>query len=170
MKITWDPPTKSIGYITRYKLVYFEEGTEGPSEHDVEVNGHSHTLTALKIYHQYSFRVSVVGGGVRYVSRAGWVVQWTAGCGVMNSSYRREVSEYYFQKYLHNNSGKHLQCQYVGSYYSFPIMHRTVSVPLLHNFASLQVLAYNSNGPGENTEEVTVRSYSDGTCFHVYLK
>ena len=63
MKITWDPPAKTTGYITKYKLVYFEEGTEGPGEHDVEVNGHSHVLTALKIFKQYSFRVS--GGRVR---------------------------------------------------------------------------------------------------------
>lgn len=58
MKITWEPPSKTTGYITKYKLVYFEEGTEGPGEHDVEVNGHSHVLTALKIFRKYSFRVS----------------------------------------------------------------------------------------------------------------
>ncbi|XP_026503985.1 neogenin isoform X4 [Terrapene carolina triunguis] len=53
--VTWDTPLSGNGEIQNYKLYYMEKGTD--NEQDVDVGGHSYTISGLKKYTEYSFRV-----------------------------------------------------------------------------------------------------------------
>ncbi|XP_065589710.1 neogenin isoform X2 [Cyrtonyx montezumae] len=53
--ITWEKPLSGNGEIQNYKLYYMEKGQD--SEQDVDVAGLSYTITGLKKYTEYSFRV-----------------------------------------------------------------------------------------------------------------
>ncbi|XP_042680483.1 neogenin [Centrocercus urophasianus] len=53
--ITWETPLSGNGEIQNYKLYYMEKGQD--SEQDVDVAGLSYTITGLKKYTEYSFRV-----------------------------------------------------------------------------------------------------------------
>uniref|UniRef100_A0A8C2T9R6 Neogenin n=1 Tax=Coturnix japonica TaxID=93934 RepID=A0A8C2T9R6_COTJA len=53
--VTWEKPLSGNGEIQNYKLYYMEKGQD--SEQDVDVAGLSYTITGLKKYTEYSFRV-----------------------------------------------------------------------------------------------------------------
>ncbi|NWQ59636.1 NEO1 protein, partial [Neopipo cinnamomea] len=53
--ITWETPLSGNGDIQNYKLYYMEKGQD--TEQDVDVAGLSHTVTGLKKFTEYSFRV-----------------------------------------------------------------------------------------------------------------
>ncbi|NWI09906.1 NEO1 protein, partial [Crypturellus soui] len=53
--VTWETPLSGNGDIQNYKLYYMEKGQD--SEQDVDVGGLSYTITGLKKYTEYSFRV-----------------------------------------------------------------------------------------------------------------
>uniref|UniRef100_A0A8D2QJ57 Neogenin 1 n=1 Tax=Zonotrichia albicollis TaxID=44394 RepID=A0A8D2QJ57_ZONAL len=53
--VTWETPLSGNGDIQNYKLYYMEKGQH--TEQDVDVAGLSHTLTGLKKFTEYSFRV-----------------------------------------------------------------------------------------------------------------
>ncbi|XP_015134533.2 neogenin isoform X7 [Gallus gallus] len=53
--VTWETPLSGNGEIQNYKLYYMEKGQD--SEQDVDVAGLSYTITGLKKYTEYSFRV-----------------------------------------------------------------------------------------------------------------
>ncbi|XP_020954755.1 neogenin isoform X15 [Sus scrofa] len=53
--VTWETPLSGNGEIQNYKLYYMEKGTD--KEQDVDVSSHSHTISGLKKYTEYSFRV-----------------------------------------------------------------------------------------------------------------
>ncbi|XP_055010719.1 LOW QUALITY PROTEIN: neogenin 1a [Boleophthalmus pectinirostris] len=53
--LSWDKPLTGNGDILNYR-VYYSDGSGG-SEQDVDVDGQSHTLTGLKKFTEYSFRV-----------------------------------------------------------------------------------------------------------------
>lgn len=55
IKVEWDPPKQENGNIIQYELIYYEVGANG--EHEVTVDGFSKTLTDLKAFTEYSFRV-----------------------------------------------------------------------------------------------------------------
>ncbi|KAK3094564.1 hypothetical protein FSP39_003463 [Pinctada imbricata] len=56
--VQWDPPQMPKGIITKYILIYYEVGVNG--EHRKEVKGTTFTLTSLKAFREYSFRVIAV--------------------------------------------------------------------------------------------------------------
>ncbi|XP_051652331.1 neogenin isoform X4 [Manacus candei] len=53
--VTWETPLSGNGDIQNYKLYYMEKGQD--TEQDVDVAGLSHTVTGLKKFTEYSFRV-----------------------------------------------------------------------------------------------------------------
>ncbi|XP_050165017.1 neogenin isoform X6 [Myiozetetes cayanensis] len=53
--ITWETPLSGNGDIQNYKLYYMEKGQD--TEQDVDVAGLSHTVTGLKKFTEYTFRV-----------------------------------------------------------------------------------------------------------------
>uniref|UniRef100_A0A8C3UNE9 Neogenin n=1 Tax=Catharus ustulatus TaxID=91951 RepID=A0A8C3UNE9_CATUS len=53
--VTWETPLSGNGDIQNYKLYYMEKGQH--TEQDVDVGGLSHTVTGLKKFTEYSFRV-----------------------------------------------------------------------------------------------------------------
>uniref|UniRef100_A0A674G7X3 Neogenin n=1 Tax=Taeniopygia guttata TaxID=59729 RepID=A0A674G7X3_TAEGU len=53
--VTWETPLSGNGDIQNYKLYYMEKGQH--TEQDVEVAGLAHTVTGLKKFTEYSFRV-----------------------------------------------------------------------------------------------------------------
>uniref|UniRef100_A0A8D0BNX0 Neogenin n=1 Tax=Salvator merianae TaxID=96440 RepID=A0A8D0BNX0_SALMN len=53
--VTWATPLSGNGEIQNYKLYYMEKGTD--SEQDIDVGGLSYTISGLKKYTEYSFRV-----------------------------------------------------------------------------------------------------------------
>eukprot|EP00076_Gallus_gallus_P015493 XP_015134539.1 neogenin isoform X7 [Gallus gallus] len=53
--VMWETPLSGNGEIQNYKLYYMEKGQD--SEQDVDVAGLSYTITGLKKYTEYSFRV-----------------------------------------------------------------------------------------------------------------
>uniref|UniRef100_A0A803V6L6 Neogenin 1 n=1 Tax=Ficedula albicollis TaxID=59894 RepID=A0A803V6L6_FICAL len=53
--VTWETPLSGNGDIQNYKLYYVEKGQH--TEQDVDVGGLSHTVTGLKKFTEYSFRV-----------------------------------------------------------------------------------------------------------------
>ncbi|KAG7473320.1 hypothetical protein MATL_G00094480 [Megalops atlanticus] len=53
--ISWEVPLTGNGEIQTYKLYYMEKGMD--SEQDIDVSGLSYTMTGLKKYAEYSFRV-----------------------------------------------------------------------------------------------------------------
>ncbi|XP_010004196.1 PREDICTED: neogenin isoform X1 [Chaetura pelagica] len=53
--ITWETPLSGNGEIQNYKLYYMEKGQD--TEQDVDVGGLSYTISGLKKYTEYSFRV-----------------------------------------------------------------------------------------------------------------
>ncbi|NWW52335.1 NEO1 protein, partial [Pedionomus torquatus] len=53
--VTWETPLAGNGEIQNYKLYYMEKGQD--TEQDVDVGGLSYTITGLKKYTEYSFRV-----------------------------------------------------------------------------------------------------------------
>ncbi|XP_010191234.1 PREDICTED: neogenin-like, partial [Mesitornis unicolor] len=53
--VTWETPLSGNGEIQNYKLYYMEKGQD--TEQDVDVGGLSYTITGLKKYTEYSFRV-----------------------------------------------------------------------------------------------------------------
>ncbi|XP_078237088.1 neogenin isoform X4 [Pogona vitticeps] len=53
--VSWSTPLSGNGEIQNYKLYYMEKGTD--SEQDIDVAGLSYTITGLKKYTEYSFRV-----------------------------------------------------------------------------------------------------------------
>lgn len=55
VSLTWERPITGNGEIQTYKLFYIEKGQE--SEQDVDVSGLSYTMTSLKKFTEYSFRV-----------------------------------------------------------------------------------------------------------------
>uniref|UniRef100_A0A8B9LGS2 Neogenin 1a n=1 Tax=Astyanax mexicanus TaxID=7994 RepID=A0A8B9LGS2_ASTMX len=55
VSLSWDKPLTGNGEIQSYKLYYMEKGLD--NEKDVEVSGLSYTMTGLKKFTDYSFRV-----------------------------------------------------------------------------------------------------------------
>ncbi|XP_073798600.1 neogenin isoform X6 [Danio rerio] len=55
VSLSWERPITGNGEIQTYKLFYIEKGQE--SEQDVDVSGLSYTMTSLKKFTEYSFRV-----------------------------------------------------------------------------------------------------------------
>ncbi|XP_064524628.1 neogenin isoform X4 [Pseudopipra pipra] len=53
--VSWETPLSGNGDIQNYKLYYMEKGQD--TEQDVDVAGLSHTVTGLKKFTEYSFRV-----------------------------------------------------------------------------------------------------------------
>uniref|UniRef100_A0A8C1STH0 Neogenin 1 n=1 Tax=Cyprinus carpio TaxID=7962 RepID=A0A8C1STH0_CYPCA len=53
--LSWDRPVTGNGEIQTYRLFYSEKGRD--SEQDVDVTGLSYTMTGLKTFTEYSFRV-----------------------------------------------------------------------------------------------------------------
>ncbi|NWQ78420.1 NEO1 protein, partial [Columbina picui] len=53
--VSWETPLSGNGEIQNYKLYYMEKGQD--TEQDVDVGGLSYTVTGLKKYTEYSFRV-----------------------------------------------------------------------------------------------------------------
>ncbi|XP_067327520.1 neogenin isoform X10 [Anolis sagrei] len=53
--VSWETPLSGNGEIQNYKLYYMEKGTD--SEQDIDIGGLSYTITGLKKYTEYSFRV-----------------------------------------------------------------------------------------------------------------
>ncbi|NWR85358.1 NEO1 protein, partial [Furnarius figulus] len=53
--VTWETPLSGNGDIQNYKLYYMEKGQD--TEQDVDVAGLSHTVTGLKKFTEYTFRV-----------------------------------------------------------------------------------------------------------------
>ncbi|XP_062998306.1 neogenin [Elgaria multicarinata webbii] len=53
--VSWATPLSGNGEIQNYKLYYMEKGTE--NEQDIDVGGLSYTVTGLKKYTEYSFRI-----------------------------------------------------------------------------------------------------------------
>ncbi|XP_048174193.1 neogenin isoform X10 [Corvus hawaiiensis] len=53
--VTWETPLSGNGDIQNYKLYYMEKGQD--TEQDVDVGGLSHTVSGLKKFTEYSFRV-----------------------------------------------------------------------------------------------------------------
>ncbi|NXE39264.1 NEO1 protein, partial [Ptilorrhoa leucosticta] len=53
--VTWETPLSGNGDIQNYKLYYMEKGQD--TEQDVDVGGLAHTVTGLKKFTEYSFRV-----------------------------------------------------------------------------------------------------------------
>ncbi|XP_053811260.1 neogenin isoform X7 [Vidua chalybeata] len=53
--VTWETPLSGNGDIQNYKLYYMEKGQH--TEQDVDVAGLAHTVTGLKKFTEYSFRV-----------------------------------------------------------------------------------------------------------------
>ncbi|NXY43110.1 NEO1 protein, partial [Ceuthmochares aereus] len=53
--VTWETPLSGNGEIQNYKLYYMEKGQD--TEQDVDVAGLSYTISGLKKYTEYSFRV-----------------------------------------------------------------------------------------------------------------
>ncbi|XP_071610956.1 neogenin isoform X10 [Heliangelus exortis] len=53
--VTWETPLSGNGEIQNYKLYYMEKGQD--TEQDVDVGGLSYTISGLKKYTEYSFRV-----------------------------------------------------------------------------------------------------------------
>ncbi|KAL7854727.1 hypothetical protein SRHO_G00169170 [Serrasalmus rhombeus] len=55
VSLSWDKPLTGNGEIQNYKLYYMEKGLG--NEKDIEVSGLSYTMTGLKKFTEYSFRV-----------------------------------------------------------------------------------------------------------------
>ncbi|XP_073691911.1 neogenin-like [Garra rufa] len=55
VSLSWDMPLIGNGEIQNYKIYYMEKGMD--SEQDLDVNTLSHTMTGLKKFTEYSFRV-----------------------------------------------------------------------------------------------------------------
>ncbi|XP_072516423.1 neogenin 1a isoform X7 [Salminus brasiliensis] len=55
VSLSWDKPVTGNGEIQTYKLYYMEKGLD--NEKDIEVGGLSYTMTGLKKFTEYSFRV-----------------------------------------------------------------------------------------------------------------
>ena len=58
IEVKWDPPQNPKGIIRRYILIYYEVGAEG--EFRKNVTNTKYTLTKLKAFREYSFRVIAV--------------------------------------------------------------------------------------------------------------
>ncbi|XP_078667206.1 neogenin-like isoform X11 [Branchiostoma floridae x Branchiostoma belcheri] len=57
ISVSWQPPNQRNGVILNYKLYYVEMAAGPLNEGSVDVSGLSHTLSGLKKYTEYSFRV-----------------------------------------------------------------------------------------------------------------
>ncbi|KAG8440231.1 hypothetical protein GDO86_006130 [Hymenochirus boettgeri] len=55
VSVSWETPLSGNGEIQNYKLYYMEKGAE--NEQDVDVSGLSYTVSGLKKYIEYSFRI-----------------------------------------------------------------------------------------------------------------